>query len=80
MYKKSILFSSVLLLAFSSSLFSQKEVKINANIEKVTVFFQGAQIEHKSSTTLKPGKQTLVFEKITDFLDPNTIQVKEQVR
>jgi hypothetical protein len=63
-----------LLLTFSLS--AQKEVKLNSNIEKVTVFFQGAQIQHQRKTELKPGRQVLVFEKITDFLDPNSVQVK----
>ena len=58
------------------SLAAQKEVKLNSSIEKVTVFFQGAQIQHKKSTELKPGRQVLVFEKLTDFMDPNSVQLK----
>ena len=54
--------------------FSQKESKQSAPIEKITVFKEGAQIEHKKSIQLNPGKQVLVFEKLTDFVDPNSIQ------
>ncbi|MES2589980.1 MAG: mucoidy inhibitor MuiA family protein [Bacteroidota bacterium] len=60
-------------LAFSQN---QKELVLSSSLDKVTVFFQGAQLEHSKTSSLKAGKQTLVFEKITDFLDPNSIQVK----
>lgn len=56
--------------------FGQKETTLPSEIKKVTVFFQGAQIEHQKSTDLKPGKQEIIFEKLTDFLDPNSVQVK----
>ncbi len=67
-----------LFLVTSNSIFSQtqKEVVLSSSLDKVTVFFQGAQMEHSKTSSLKAGKQTLVFEKITDFLDPNSIQVK----
>lgn len=55
---------------------AQKEIKLNSTIEKVTVFFQGAQIQHQKGTELKPGRQILVFEKLTDFMDPNSVQLK----
>ncbi len=56
--------------------FGQKETTLPSEIKKVTIFFQGAQIEHQKSTDLKPGKQEIIFEKLTDFLDPNSVQVK----
>ncbi|MGV3630295.1 MAG: mucoidy inhibitor MuiA family protein [Bacteroidota bacterium] len=65
-----------LLLCSSFSLCAQKETTLSSTLEKATVFFQGAQLEHSKKQSLKPGKQTLVFEKLTDFLDPNTMQVK----
>lgn len=66
----------VLAIACSFSLRAQKEITLSSALEKATVFFQGAQLEHSKTQNLKPGKQTLVFEKLTDFLDPNTMQVK----
>lgn len=54
----------------------QKDHTVNSDIRKVTVFFQGAQIEHYSSTELKPGKQEVILHKLTDFMDPNSVQVK----
>ena len=65
-------------LFLSSTLFAQKEkeVPLTSDLKKVTVFFLGAQVEHQANTQLKKGKQEVVFTKLTDFLDPNTVQVK----
>jgi hypothetical protein len=61
-----------------SGIFAQKEkeVPLSSDLKKVTVFFLGAQVEHQANTQLKKGKQEVVFTKLTDFLDPNTVQVK----
>lgn len=69
-----ILFLITLLGAMNG--FAQKEVGLISDIKKVTVFFQGAQLEHYKSTELKAGKQEIVFQKLTDFIDPNSVQVK----
>ncbi|HLP55568.1 MAG TPA: mucoidy inhibitor MuiA family protein [Fluviicola sp.] len=66
----------LLLLIIPIGGWSQKEEKINAPIQKVTVFTSGAQIEHSRQITLSAGKQVVVFEKLTDFVDPNSIQLK----
>jgi len=68
--------TTILFLFVSLALFGQKQNSLPSEIKKVTVFFQGAQVEHFKTTDLKPGKQEIVFEKLTDFLDPNSVQVK----
>ncbi len=55
---------------------SQKETKAEASIQKVTVFKEGAQVEHSKELSLGTGKQVVVFQKLTDFLDPSSIQLK----
>jgi len=55
---------------------SQKETKADASIQKVTVFKEGAQVEHSKELSLGTGKQVVVFQKMTDFLDPSSIQLK----
>ena len=55
---------------------SQKETKAEAAIQKVTVFKEGAQVEHSKELNLSLGKQVVVFQKMTDFLDPSSIQLK----
>ena len=61
---------------FCLTIFGQKEVAISSDLSKVTVFFLGAQIEHQAKKSLNKGKQEIVFTKLTDFLDANTVQVK----
>jgi hypothetical protein len=55
---------------------AQDDKKINAPITQVTVFTSGAQIKHVKSVDLSSGKQVVVFEKLTDYVDPNSIQLK----
>lgn len=61
---------------FPLALLAQKEVNVNAPITRVTVFSSGAQVEHNKNASLSAGKQTVVFEKLTDFVDPSSIQLK----
>ncbi|MEN9699172.1 MAG: hypothetical protein RLZZ301_370 [Bacteroidota bacterium] len=68
--------SLLMLATIGSPLVAQKEIPVQAPLEKVTVFFTGAQLEHVQKINLQPGKQELVFQKLTDFIDPNTVQVK----
>lgn len=74
--KQPILLSVILLL--TNCLFSQKEVATTSELKKVTVFFTGAQLLHEQKVNLNSGKQTVVFQQLTDFLDQNTVQVKAQ--
>ena len=55
---------------------AQKETKAEAPIKKVTVFKEGAQIEHTKELDLSTGKQLVIFRKMTDFMDPSSIQLK----
>ena len=57
---------------------AQKEITSVAPIKKVTVFFTGAQVQHEAKIDLQAGRQDIVFQKLTDFIDPNTVQVKAQ--
>ncbi len=66
----------ILTFAFLSSLSFAQERKENAPIQQVTVFKNGAQVEHTKSITLSTGKQFVIFEKLTEFVDPSSIQLK----
>jgi len=60
----------------ASNGFSQKEIKQVAPIQQVTIFKSGAQVMHSKKVSLSTGKQSVVFEKLTDFVDPNSVQLK----
>jgi hypothetical protein len=70
--------SFALIIAYFISVFTfaQTEKRENAPIQQVTVFKNGAQVEHSKSITLSAGKQFVVFEKLTEFVDPSSIQLK----
>jgi len=55
---------------------AQNEKRENAPIKQVTVFKNGAQVQHEKSVNISSGKQFIVFEKITEFTDPNSLQLK----
>ena len=52
--------------------------KISAEIKKVTVFTQGAQVSRMAKTNLAKGNTTLLFEKLSPYLDKQSIQVNLQ--
>lgn len=65
--------------SFSQGSASQKkdnEIKLSPKIEEVTVFLSSAQIKSKADRTLEPGISTLVFEGLTQSVDPNSVQVE----
>lgn len=66
------------LLVFCTSLVlgQNTENRFASNLKDVTLFFQGAQLQHQASVSVKAGKQTVIFEKLTDHIDLNSIQVK----
>lgn len=71
---KNLLLLTLLFINFQ--FLAQKEVICESKIDKVTVFFQGAQMQHSVKKVLQLGRQFVVFEKLTDFIDPNSVQVK----
>lgn len=57
--------------------FSQnKEITSSSKINHVTVFLNGAQIHRQAKVSLSAGANEVVFEGLTQHLDPNSIQVK----
>jgi hypothetical protein len=66
----------LILLLFPAFGWTQKETKTEAAIQKVTVFKEGAQVEHSKELNLGTGKQVVIFQKMTDFMDPSSIQLK----
>lgn len=53
-----------------------KKQTVNATIDKVTVFMQGAQVTRSGTTTIPAGTTTLVFPQISPELEEKSIQVQ----
>lgn len=49
---------------------------VKSQPEAVMVYLSGAQVNSKASANLKAGRQTLVFEKLSNTIDANSVQVK----
>ena len=52
------------------------EIKVNSKIEEVTVFISSAQIKSKAEKNIDAGLSTLVFENLSQHIDPNSVQVE----
>ena len=63
-------------LTFLSHFLSAQSKNLNANIERVTVFFTGAQVTRAATTPLSIGKTELVFKGLTPNLDTRSVQVR----
>lgn len=52
------------------------KVPVKSTLSAVTVYTQGAQLQHKANYTIKPGVSELLIEGISAQINPSTIQVK----
>ena len=62
-----------------STLFAQNtdvDARITTKPEQVTLYVSGAQITAKGNSNLKSGRQTVVFDKLSNFINANSVQVK----
>jgi uncharacterized protein (TIGR02231 family) len=50
-------------------------IKISPNIEAVTVFLNGAEIKHSKEVLVKKGSNTIIFQKLSSSLQPQSVQV-----
>ena len=50
--------------------------KLDARIEHVTVFINGAQVARTASATLPAGKSEVILRGLTPSLDPQSVTVK----
>lgn len=65
---------SISLLA--ASLFANDKVTVKSTLHSVTVYTQGAQLQHKANYTIKAGLSEVVVEGISPQIAAGTIQVK----
>lgn len=55
---------------------AQTETRVNTKPEEALVYLSGAQITSRGKTILKEGRQIIVFEMLSNQIDPNSVQVK----
>lgn len=69
---------AIILIAFTSvaHLIWAQPKTLNSTIERVTVFFSGAQVTRTASTPLSTGRSELVFKGLTPNLDTRSVQVR----
>jgi uncharacterized protein (TIGR02231 family) len=68
-----------LLLSFAvitCSLFANDKVTVKSSLHSVTVYTQGAQLQHKANYTIKAGLSEVIVEGISPQISAGTIQVK----
>jgi len=68
-----------ILIFISNSIFAQNtdiDARITTKPEQVTLYVSGAQVTAKGNTNLKSGRQTVVFDKLSNFINANSVQVK----
>ncbi len=58
------------------SLFANEPVNVKSSLTGVTVYMQGAQLQHKASYTIKAGVSEVIVEGISPQISASTIQVK----
>jgi uncharacterized protein (TIGR02231 family) len=71
--KITLCFTFILL---GSTLFANEPLTVKGPLTGVTVYMQGAQLQHKANYTIKAGVSEVIVEGISPQISPSTIQVK----
>jgi uncharacterized protein (TIGR02231 family) len=59
-----------------STLFANEPLTVKGPLTGVTVYMQGAQLQHKANYTIKAGVSEVIVEGISPQISPSTIQVR----
>ena len=60
----------------ATAVYANDKVPVKSTLSAVTVYTQGAQLQHKANYTIKVGVSELLIEGISAHINPSTIQVK----
>ncbi|SHE86322.1 mucoidy inhibitor MuiA family protein [Dysgonomonas macrotermitis] len=74
--KKNVLGIICLSLCISTSLFADDKKTIKSKLDAVTVFFQGAELNHSASGTLSRGENEIYIEGLSPNIDVNSLKIK----
>lgn len=61
-------------ICFSLQIYGQKQITVDASIDKATVFLNGAQLFHAASVSLPAGPSEIIIQGLSSSLDQNSIQ------
>lgn len=61
---------------FATLLFANDQVTVKSTLTGVTVYTQGAQLQHKANYSIKAGVSEVIIEGISAQINPSTIQVR----
>jgi hypothetical protein len=73
--KKLILLSAIICISFIS-FGTEDTLRLESEIEHVTVFLRGGEIISKAKISLPKGTSRVMFTQLSPYLDPNSIQLK----
>ncbi|CAG5078005.1 DUF4139 domain-containing protein [Parvicella tangerina] len=73
---KKLITTALSMVLIGTSFAAEKEKVVKSDIDKVTVFLQGAQITRESKIYIDKGVTKVIVEGITQGFNPNSIQVK----
>jgi uncharacterized protein (TIGR02231 family) len=74
--KKIALLLVMVLFTMLTAKADEDKTPVKSEITGVTVFLNGAQVTRSASTVLKTGQSYLVFEGLSQYVNPNSVQVK----
>jgi uncharacterized protein (TIGR02231 family) len=60
----------------TTAVFANDKIPVKSTLSAVTVYTQGAQLQHKANYSIKVGVSELLIEGISAQINPSTIQVK----
>ena len=61
------------ILLFGTAIWANDKVTVKSTLTGVTVYMQGAQLQHKANYTIKPGLSEVIVEGISAQFAPSTI-------
>jgi uncharacterized protein (TIGR02231 family) len=73
---KAIIISALFAISLVVESNAQSETRVTTKPEEALVYLNGAQITSRGKVTLKDGRQTIVFEMLSNYIDQNSVQVK----
>lgn len=74
--RKRLLVILILLLCINVGFFAAEKKVFNSDLKSVTVFFKGAELNHRSSGSLLKGENEIYIDGLSPNLDLNSLKIK----